>query len=119
MPNCIDCIKERKLKNKCICNSESRCRRCRHCIWCVDSEDNGRCIKTGDANHNKCKNLPKLPSGKQWKHPKYELEDVKIVYEDNNIFNNNIGIYKIFFIAIVFVLIIITMILIGYKSQKC
>ena len=99
-PPCIKCK-----KNKCICNSEINCGSCKYCSWCIDKHMNGTCIENNKYNRHNC---PYSFNINKWKYPKYELNDVKILYKNDY----KLSIFKYLFIILLILLIIITIIII-------
>ena len=55
MSNCIDCRNNKNSNgDKCICNSEQRCATCNNCVWCIDNNEDGKCVNDYDFNRKNC-----------------------------------------------------------------
>lgn len=128
MPDCIDC---RKLSNnnhsdRCICNSENRCNRCSNCMWCIDYNDNGKCVPKNKYNIQNCKNYYQPPHP----HPPHPLpppplpQTTTIIYKKNHIGgnftyddknNNKYNYYNLLNIIIFILMLFILFIALHYK----
>ena len=101
--SCINCMKlENPRKDKCICNSENRCKLCKNCRWCINKKKEGNCVPHYKYTKDNCINFIdyKRPDTKNIKEIDYENEYSYYVTKSNS--NNNLQLINI----IIFILML-------------